>query len=249
MAEVYGEKLYLSSAQKTIYLNLGEINNSEQISSYVNSWVRKKILEEEIRTSVETDSEIKLLTKKYESSLLLDKFERKLVVGNLDTIIFDSEIKNYYNDNKDHFRLTTPIFRFYFTKIEANKPKIDAFFTWWKRGDKEKVKEYCLNYSSQYLLDDDKWYELTFLKLLMPENLFGESNFTNDKMLQKNKKGNEYFLKIIEKIEKNDFPPLEFVKEDIKRIVLQKRKLSLIRKWKKELFKKEFLNENVKIYL
>jgi len=249
LAQVYDDELYLSTVKEAINLKIKSSDSSEQIMGYINSWVRKKILEKTVNIETSKDNEITDLLEEYKSSLLLDKYERKLVMEELDTIVQNSEIINYYNDSKEHFKLTHPIFRLNFIQVEASQPRIDQFYTWLKNDNRKKVHTYCKEYASKYILDDSKWHKLSFLKLLMPEDLFDESRFTAGRMLQENKDGYEYFLKIIDRVDKNEFPPFKFIEDDIERIILQKRKLTLISQWKEKLFEREFLTDNVKIYL
>jgi hypothetical protein len=249
LAKVYNEKLYLSEAKTVLHLGLNEIDSVQQIRNYVNSWVRKQILAKQVRNSVESKTGIDNLVKEYESSLLLDQFEKELLKEQLDSNINESEIINYFSENMDHFKLAEPIFRLRFVKMEATKPKIDQFFTWWKEDDKTKIADYCEKNASNYILDENIWHELGFINLLMPIGLFDESRLIAKKSFQNNYDSHEYFLYIVDKKDKNDFAPLEYVREDIIQIILQKRKLNLLSRWKEELFEKEFINDNVKIYL
>ena len=47
---------------------------------------------------------------------------------------------------------------------------------------------------------------------------------------------------------KNDVSPLAFEAKNIKNIIINKRKLSLINKIRSELYEEAFINKNIKIY-
>jgi hypothetical protein len=57
-----------------------------------------------------------------------------------------------------------------------------------------------------------------------------------------------YFLKIIQYKIQNDTSPLEFVRDDIQKIILNKRKVALAKELEDEIYEKALKNEGFKIY-
>ena len=57
-----------------------------------------------------------------------------------------------------------------------------------------------------------------------------------------------YYYRILEVVRGKETAPFEYAREQASKIILHRRKQSLLEKWKDDLYQKELRRENVKVY-
>ena len=75
-------------------------------NNYIKIWATNELLLNKAKINIEDeDNEIENLVKKYEKELLIDKYKKAVLQQELDTIITDIDIDDYYEANKNVYRL------------------------------------------------------------------------------------------------------------------------------------------------
>ena len=97
------------------------------------------------------------------------------------------------------------------------------------------------------MMDEYKWYSTDEILSFLPEKI-KEQNLRSSKILQEAKDGNEYFVDILQYLDKSEVPPLAYVTSNIKKIILHQRKSKLIVKLKEDLYQREINSTKVRIY-
>jgi len=96
-------------------------------------------------------------------------------------------------------------------------------------------------------MDEYKWYSADEVLSFLPDKI-KEKNLRSSKILREAKDGNEYFVKILQYLDKSEDPPLAYVTSNIKKIILHQRKSKLIVKLKEDLYQREINSTKVRIY-
>lgn len=201
--------------------------------AYVNSWIRKQLLIQEASRKIninEAEVERKILDYRY--SIIAYEYQTYYVKQNLDTAVAPTEIDKYYKENIDNFILKQNIVRATFIKVPKNAPRIkkikDLMFSN-KDKDIKELKSYCLSFSAAYHIADMSW--MVFDELVKGSPL---AEIPNKIQFLKATPYYEtaddtyfYFFKVEEYRISDNVSPLEFVKDDIKNIILNKRKVEL----------------------
>ena len=119
-----------------------------------------------------------------------------------------------------------------------------------KSKDKEELKSYCISFSAAYHLSDSSWIE--FDKLVVNSPLAEIPNkiqfLKSYPYYETNDASYLYFLKIDAYKISDNVSPLEFVKEDIKNIIINKRKVELARKLEDEVYEKAAESKDFEVY-
>jgi len=75
-------------------------------NNYIKIWATKELLLEKARINVEDDNnEIEALILDYRKELLIDRYKKALLQQELDTVITYIDINDYYEANKNVYRL------------------------------------------------------------------------------------------------------------------------------------------------
>ncbi len=59
----------------------------------------------------------------------------------------------------------------------------------------------------------------------------------------------KFYVKVIDVVDKNEIPPLDYIESKIKRIILNNRKKALIKRKKQQLYDQNYNNNKIKIHL
>lgn len=223
------------------------------VQSYIENWIRQSVILKQASDNVEMDNEaLEQQLETYRQSLIIYSYEQELIAQNLDTNVTSNQIKKYYEENKNNFELKQSILKASYAKIPKNALKIENAKKWFnspKEKDKNELETYCMQFSPNYSLADTNWIYLDELSKIIPLERFSESS-----ILQKNNYINfndqeyVYLVKIKDFMYKEEVSPLEFEIENIKNIIINKRKVELINKMENEVFQKARNENDIEFY-
>lgn len=224
------------------------------IERHIKGWVKKQLLISEAQKHLTFDEvELERRVLDYRYALMMHEFEKYNIARNIDTNISEEEIEAYYIENVENFELKQNIVRGYFIQLSKDAPKLGRFKYLLKSNreqDIEELKSYAFSYGTKVHLDDSIW--VNFDDLISNTPLMDIPNKTD--FLQRNKyyeiPDDKYifFLRISQYKILNDTSPLEFVRDDIQKIILNKRKVKLTKKFEEDIYKNALENEDFKIY-
>jgi hypothetical protein len=211
-------------------------DSASLVEGYINSWIRKQLLIQEAARKIDIDeAELERKILDYRYSIIAYEYQSFYIKQNLDTMISRSEIETYYVNNKDNFILKQNIVRATFIKVPINAPrteKIKNLIFSSREEDKNELKSYCLSFSTAYHISDSLW--MVFDELVKKSPLMEIPNkiqFLQHTPYYETSDDNYlYFLKVDEYRITDNVSPLDFVDDEIRNIMLNKRKVELARK-------------------
>jgi hypothetical protein len=217
-------------------------DSTSRVEAYIESWIRKQLLIQEATKKIninEAEVERKILDYRY--SIIAYEYQSFYIKQNLDTTIVGQEIEDYYKNNIDNFILKQNIIRATFIKVPKNAPHTKKIKDWiFSRNDDAKIelKSYCLSFSVAYHISDSTW--MIFDELVRNSPLVEIPNKVQFlKMNPYYEDADEnylYYLKVDEYRISDNVSPLEFVRDEIINIILNKRKVELAKKLEDEVY-------------
>ena len=194
----------------------------------------QKLLPEDINVEAEVE--------KYRRELINYKYEIRLIENNLDTTISKEEIQAYYDANRDNFILKDNIVKVNYFKVPLKSKalgKMKAAVISQNPKDKEVLKSLCLQYAENYFVNDSTWLLLEEIKKEIPQlRELPEYNFYAGRYFEYADTLNYFYLKIKEIKVKDGLSPINFEMNNIRKILLNGRKMKLIRQYKQQIFEK-----------
>ncbi len=254
VARVNDTYLYLDELEGIVTANTPRDDSIARLSAYINSWIRKQVLINEALKRIDiNEAEVERKILDYRYSLIAYQFQKLYIQQNMSEVVADAEIEEYYKANLDNFILKQNIIRGAFIKVPQGAPRTnrikDLIFSN-KQNDRDDLKSYCLSFSTAYHLSDSSWIE--FDKLVVGSPLAEIPNkiqfLKSYPYYETSDAGSLYYLKIDAYKISDNVSPLEFVKEDIKNIIINKRKVELARKLEEEVYEKAVENKEFEIY-
>jgi hypothetical protein len=229
-------------------------DSADLIRRFAENWVKKELMLREARNKARLDeAEIERKVADYRYSLTVYEFEKQYLQKELDTLVSESLVKQYYQDNMASFVLKQAIVKAVFTKVEKKHPQLSRIRSLIRSTGKEdssQLTSLCAQVAEQYHLNDSTWTNMGELIRRTP----WKAVLSKGQLLQANKlteTSNEnyvYLLHIREVRTTGQTPPLEFVKEQIRSLLLNQRKVSLIHALGKQVFERARANKEFEIY-
>lgn len=254
IAKVGNSILYQKDLAGIVTREINPKDSANLVNRYINSWIKKQLLISEAAEKINFDQasiERKVLDYRY--ALMVHEYKKFYVDNNLDTAVTEKEIQDYYVNNKDNFELKQNIIRGYFITVTKDAPKINQLKKLINSDDPDDFKElksYCFRFAETYFLEDSVW--INFDEAIRNTPFVGVTNkvdfLKSNKFVEDSNEENLYFLRIKEYKISDQISPLEFVKNDIKQIILNKRKVALANQLEEEVFENAKSSNKYEIY-
>ncbi len=252
LAEVEGEQLYLSELEGMIPPGSTSEDSSLIINAFVEKWVREAVLLNEAERNVPKDFNIDQLVRDYRASLVKNNYENILIDQLMDSTVTNAEIGNFYEANREYFRLNEPIIRYWLLQLPENHSEINEVKKWWQQISKEENQEKILDFVGRNSIDaklkDSVWYEVSELIEELPTGWMTKANVATVTNFIRKDEGVEYFFRPFQVLQKNATPPQSFLKAKIKRAILHQRKQKFLEEKKEEMYTRELRQQKIKIY-
>lgn len=242
VARVNNSYLYKDELSGIVPAAASKSDSAIRVEAYVDSWIRKQLLIQEASKRINIDeAEVERKILDYRYSIIAYEYQSQYVKQNLDTVVSEPEIEQYYKNNIDNFILKQNIVRATYIKVPKNAPqttKIKPLIFSQAEKDVQELKSYCLSFSVAYHLSDSTW--IIFDELVRNSPLMEIPNKVH--FLKTNpyyETGDDtylYFLKVDEYRISDNVSPLEFVRDEITNIILNKRKVELAKRLEDEVY-------------
>ncbi len=229
LARVYENYLYYADLKGMITKSETAQDSLDYLNRHVDNWVKKQlILHEAEKKSRYDEKELQQRLLDYKYQLLVHEYQRQYVNENLNKDIPVREINAYYESNKANFELKKNIVKSHFVKLSDNDPKVEDVRRWIKsdRGeDLNKLQDHCYQFADSYSLNDSVWVE--FDELVLGTPISPDTYLKNRRFIEASDSSSVYFLRIFDLRMTDEVSPLEFVRDQIEAILLNRRKLQL----------------------
>lgn len=253
VAQVFDKRLHASEVDALIPDSATPEDSVLIRNAYIERWIKKMVMMHEAEKNIPADLEIDRLVDDYKSSLIMHQYEKSIVESLLDTVIDETELEAYYEENKSQYVLESIIIRCHMIKLpqEVDEKVVKECEKLWK-GEKEKdfnkLVNLCNQYASTYYLSDSIWYKLDLISQEMPQGAINENAIRNNQVFQLTNDDYYYFLKILDIRDKKEIAPLTFIREQAAKVILHKRKIALLDELQEDLYDRASSRDNIKMY-
>ena len=239
--------MYLSDIQEMITAS-DQQDSLAQLNSYIEAWLSRSVLLNEAEKNFPEDQDINKLIDDYRSSLLLHNYRQLLIRNDLDTVITDDQVEEYYQENQDQFLLAQAICKARIVKIPDNTRRIERFYRNWKKNDTTAMNEYIEEHATFDSSMDEEWYPVDHFLAFLPDKKFQKKDFSKKGDIQKHHETFEYFIKVKDFRDKHEIPPLSYVKDQVRKVIMHQRKKDLLDKIEKNLYQNYLKANKIKVY-
>jgi len=253
LARAFGEYLYESELTGLVIPGTSVKDSISIVQGYINNWVSQQlVLQKAEKNLLEEDKQFDKQLQEYKNSLIIYQYEAKLISQQLDTVVNDSEIENYYTENIGNFELKNNIIKVYyarFRKDEKTLTKTKRFFYSNKPDARDSLEKYIENYSDLYFLDDESWILFDDLLKFVPIEAYNQEAWLKDhRNIELTDEDFLYLVNFSDFRIKDGTSPLSFEKGNIRQIIINKRKLHVLKKMRQDVFDQAQQNSDFEVY-
>lgn len=252
VASVYEYKLYTNEILEALPSGLSEEDSLDFVKNYTETWIRENILlhhAEEKLSGMKATIENRLA--KYKRSLMIFEFEKQMMEEELDTVVTESEMKIYYENNKQDFELKDYILKCLYVKLEKGTSGEENALKWIKSDKREdwlKLDEFCSKNAVSFYSDRDNWIFLNDILRDIPLEIPNKVSFLkSNKLVNFSDEEFTYILSILDYRLKEETSPFSLERENIKSRILQSRMNSLQKELRNKLIKTAYEEDEVSI--
>lgn len=248
VARVGEDFLFISDLENQIGPNGSD---SIQITSRtINEWAEELLYlkKAEINLSFSEKKGLEELVSTYRNDLYVKTYKDKAIQSQLDSIVEKEEIEYYFDQNKFNFKTNKDLMRGRYVRVRNenyNLRSIRKSIRRYNEDDKVFLDSIALQFTT-YSLNDSVWVQASqFFNRLpsIPERRY--KNFLKNDTFFELQDSLEVYLVVIEEVVlRNDLAPLDYVAPTLKQILINKRKLELMRQLDREIIE-EGLRQNI----
>ncbi len=253
IARVNNSYLYEDDISSLISENISKEDSVLIVSNYINRWATQQLLihQSKINLSEDQVEKYEKLVEEYRNDLFTEAYKNAIVVQQIDSTVTTSQLEAYYEQHKDNFKLNEELYKLRFIHVDENysnlaqtRDRLGRF----NEKDREILDSLSIRFKS-FNFNDSIWAKKRMVMQALPvlltsgDNVLKKSNFT-----QIQDSLGVYLVKIEDVLKPNDIAPLSHVRPIIKEIILNKRKLELIKKLETDITKDAVKNNKYEVY-
>jgi hypothetical protein len=253
IAAVGTEQLSETDFKQQVIYSASKADSAAFAQKAIENWALESVLYQEALTKLEpSEMDIEKQVNDYRKQLVNYIYETKLIENNLDTIVDETEISEYYNSNIDNFILKDNIVKVNYFKIPIQSKeinKIKKLLNSTVAKDKEQLEALCMQHAENFFINDSVWLLLDDIKREVPKlkDLL-EYNTVKGRVIEFGDSEAYFYLRIKDVKIKNSVSPLSFERNNIKTFIINSRKIKLIQSYKQQLLEKAKTDKTFKIF-
>jgi hypothetical protein len=253
VARVNDEYLYEEDLRGIVPRETTTRDSLMMVRNYVNNWVNTRLMIQQAKKNLVIQQlDLESLLEAYRNSLIIYHYETELIRQKLDTLVSDEEIEAYYNDHPGDFELKENIAKVYYVIID-NAPQLeDEVMEIIQMPDStvfDTLEAFCKDYSRSYFLDTATWLRFDDLQNVIPLETYNQELFLRgNRDIVIHDEDFTYLLTFVDFRIKEDKSPLDFERNDIRTIIINKRKRDLVKQVRQDLYDKALQNGEFEIY-
>lgn len=251
VVSVYEHNLRKNDLMAMMPENYTEADSAMLADQIINQWVTEKsvlTLAEKNLSDEQKDFSAKL--EDYRNSLLTYAYERELVNQKLDTVVSPGEIERFFNENIENFKLKNFIVKAWFIEVSIDAPKRRKLTSWFQSDDPEdveKLDDYCKKFAEFCFFDGEDWIYVDDLLKKVPLTIEDWGNFLKEtSYYELEKEGKLYLVRIFDYSIRGETAPLELEREKVKNLIINKRKVDLVKKMRNDAVEEAYSDNEIK---
>lgn len=252
LVQVGDNYLYMEDVMAVTPPGISEKDSAEMADRYIKNWIDDMLLYAKAEGNIPDDAGINELVNSYRRELITHTYIEQIVSQEVESLIPDSEVEEYYNENKDAFLAVGPYIKGLYIKVPKTASGISQVRQWYKDGSErsvDKIEKYGLRNAVDYEYFYDRWRSVNDFFLRLPTDADKEkNNIGKNKNIELSDSAFYYFLHIEDYLGKGEILPLEYAGKDIREIIMNNKRVEFIIKMKKDLYDEACDNNDIKYF-
>lgn len=254
LARVNDAFLFESDIDFSFVKDQSESDSIIYIQNIINNWATTQLLIDgaNLNLTKETQTDFEQLVQQYKSDLYTSAYVEALVNNNLDISISKQELDEVYLNNKQLFVLKEDLLKMRYVNVNSklsNLEEVKKRFKRFNSEDKTRLDSISIQFNSFYLKDSIWIKSEQAISKINPLQLgFNKVLLKKPNFIQLKDSLGLYLMQINEVLERGNQAPIEYVLPTLKQIIINNRKLKLIKQLKSDIVNDAIKNKKFEIY-
>ncbi|KQC29587.1 peptidylprolyl isomerase [Flagellimonas eckloniae] len=254
LARVGETFLYKEDIASFITNDMSEQDSILFVTNYINNWASKQLLlsKSKINLPEEKLKEYDLLVDDYRSDLYTRAYVEALVLQSQDTAITTSQLREYYEKEKENFKLNEKLVQLRFVGLPGqflDKNQVIEKIKGWEETDKSYLDSIAVQFKKIHF-NDSIWVSVTRVMEEIPPltPLNEEKYLKKSQFFELQDSIGVYLGMVTDVLEINSTAPFDYISPDIRQLILNRRRLNHIRKLETEIIDEAIQKNEFEVY-
>jgi hypothetical protein len=254
IARVGNHYLYEEDIKNLVGPGTSESDSILIVNLFIDKWATQKLLMDKakINLSQEKLNTYDELVANYRTDLYTKGYVDIIATETLNSEISESELNAFYEQNRENFLLNEELVQLRYIHVGKNNRSINTLkqqlFNF-SQKDKKELEEKEIQFKT-LSLDDSLWVQVQTVKEKI--NVITETNYTEllkkSNRLELEDSLGVYLIYVNDVRLRNDQAPLSYVKPTIEQIILNRRKLDIIKNLEKDILQDAIRTNNFEVF-
>lgn len=252
LAKAGNSILYQDQIPGIIPQGISDADSLVLVRNYINKWAKRELMFQKAMNNLTPDlmKDIDEQVKETRMNLVIYQYQRQMMLEKMDTTITDTELENYYSKNKASFFLNTNIVKALFIKLPVETPGLARIRNLARSNNQsslQQLESLCYQFAEKFDDFNEEWVSLDQIMSELPSEMGNKENFLRNTTFYETINADStyiYMLTIRDYRLRSSAAPFEYVKDDIKRIIWNNRRLDFIQSLENGIYN-DALKQNI----
>ncbi|WP_319480092.1 hypothetical protein [uncultured Draconibacterium sp.] len=249
-----GEKvLYRSKVEEILPKGISKEDSTAMSDNYIDKWIKQELLIQKADENLSDEQkDLRNEMEEYRNSLIIYKYKNELIRQRMDTVVTSQQIEEFYNNNPTNFNLNNSIVKATFVMIPsdlADPSLVKSLIADTSPEGIDELRDYCSQYAKKANISADEWISFQMLENNFPQKVEDTETFLKRNELYEMNDSNYYYIVSIHDYKlSNDLAPIEFVRDNIKNLILNQRKIKFLKEIEENIYTEGVRKKKFRIY-
>lgn len=253
LARVGNNVLYINELKSIIPSGLSKEESLLVTEDYIRKWINKELLVKKAQENLTiSQKELAKELEEYRNSLIIYRYQKELMDQKLDTVIMENELISFYDSVKKDFRQNVDLVKAISVRIPRRTFKPERVKAFCESSQPQNLKEleaFCQKNQGTFTLFLDQWVEPSVVFRNIPYHPVNIPGFIRQYTTWETRDTGHYYLVSIRDFSpEGGFTPVDYVRENIKEMILNKRKTEFLKRLEYDVYTEGLRNDKFKIY-
>jgi len=254
LARVGENYLYREDIRDLLDENLSPQDSAAFVSNLINTWATRELLlsRAKINLPEERIQEFESLISDYRSELYTRAYKEALVAQISDTLVGEEEMRQFYENEKENFRLQEKILQLRFIELPLqflNQEEVTERLRRFEGEDLEFLDSVGVQFKKLHF-NDSLWVPVSrVIEEIEPLTYENEAEYLkNSQFFEMEDSTGVYLTKVVEVLNPNEIAPLSYIEPTIRQVLLNRRKVQYLRSLETDLMDEATRQKEFEIY-
>ena len=240
LAKVGSDVIYVDEALQGIPAGLSKKDSTIYVKQFIDNRIKQLLVYDKAKKNISQNQELESMVEIYRRSLIIYEYQQQTLNEKMQTEISEADLMKFYKSNSNRFLAGQNLVKGLFLKVPKNAPNIENLKKWYKSSSPEafeKVEKYCVQNGGYFECFYDRWVSFDDILDKIPTTVSNQMNFLKTRStLEVSEKDYYYMLYIKEHVLTGSTAPFEYVKSDVKNIMMNSKKSEFLSQIEQDLF-------------